>query len=488
LGITSSGTITLFDEYRFPAHRPVTFIVSLALHGVGGGLIFLGILTSPKLQDPTIAHHYTVRHLDLHTPDGVTEKMRGIRYPNQHSLAKAATGGEQPAAHAPVLHQISKADQARQTLVQPDLPEHLKIAEETPIPAMVIWTPPKVHVKEIVAPKPAELASSDVKPSLVPPNEELSLAEVGISSSPLALKPQPIPASTTSPVVLHAPDAPQLPPVTATQTAQQPTATAILSISDVKLEDGSVNLPPANTSAASKTSDPPSLGQSKDASKPSNGKSDAKAAGKGEGQQAAKKAAEGAGKGPAKAQPAPVKQSVPAKQSAPHPSNQAGASVQELDPQHTQIKRPADGRFGAVIVGSSLEEQYPEIGAQWQGRLAYTVNLHVGTAKNWILQYSAPRAEVAAAAGNLAHLDAPWPYSIVRPNLAPGAINADALMVHGFVNKEGRFEELAVAFPPEFPQAQFVLNSLAQWIFRPAAQNGQPARVEILLIIPDTPE
>ena len=63
-----------------------------------------------------------------------------------------------------------------------------------------------------------------------------------------------------------------------------------------------------------------------------------------------------------------------------------------------------------------------------------------------------------------------------------------AVLVHGFVNKDGRFEELAVTFPPEFPQAQFVLNSLAQWQFRPAAQNGQPVKVEILLIIPDTQE
>jgi len=71
-----------------------------------------------------------------------------------------------------------------------------------------------------------------------------------------------------------------------------------------------------------------------------------------------------------------------------------------------------------------------------------------------ILQYSLPRAADAAAAGNVARLAAPWPYIIVRPKLVPGAINADALMVHGFVNQAGRFETLAIAFPPEFAQAQ----------------------------------
>jgi hypothetical protein len=141
-----------------------------------------------------------------------------------------------------------------------------------------------------------------------------------------------------------------------------------------------------------------------------------------------------------------------------------------------------------VVVGSSLEEQFPEIAGQWSGRLTYTVYLHVGLAKSWILQYSLPRSAEAAAAGNIARLEAPWPYNIVRPNLAPGAINADALMVHGFVNQSGRFETLSVAFPPDFAQAQFVLNALQQWQFRPATQNGQSVKVEVLLMIPEETE
>jgi hypothetical protein len=139
-------------------------------------------------------------------------------------------------------------------------------------------------------------------------------------------------------------------------------------------------------------------------------------------------------------------------------------------------------------VGSSLEEKYPETAELWSGRLSYTVYLHVGLAKSWILQYTLSRADNAAAAGNIARIEAPWPYNIVRPNIAPDAIDADALMVHGFVNQAGRFEALTVAFPPQFAQAQFVLNSLAQWQFRPATQNGQNVKVEVLLIIPEETE
>jgi hypothetical protein len=57
-------------------------------------------------------------------------------------------------------------------------------------------------------------------------------------------------------------------------------------------------------------------------------------------------------------------------------------------------------------------------------------------------------------------------------------------MVHGFVNQAGRFEGLDIVFPPQLPQAPFVLRSLQNWQFRPATQNGQVVRVEVLLIIP----
>jgi hypothetical protein len=61
-------------------------------------------------------------------------------------------------------------------------------------------------------------------------------------------------------------------------------------------------------------------------------------------------------------------------------------------------------------------------------------------------------------------------------------------MIHGFVNQDGHFEGLAIAFPPDFAQAQFVLSSLAQWQFRAATQNGQNVKVEVLLIIPEVEE
>jgi hypothetical protein len=148
----------------------------------------------------------------------------------------------------------------------------------------------------------------------------------------------------------------------------------------------------------------------------------------------------------------------------------------------TEIRQPMDGQFGAVVVGASIAERYPETMQLWSGRLAYTVYLHVGLEKNWILQYAATR-DAAAAGGDAPH--APWPYLMERPHLAPGDFNSDAVMVHGLLNTSGHFEALAVVFPTEFSQAQFVLSALRQWRFRPARQDGKIIAVEVLLIIPE---
>ena len=147
---------------------------------------------------------------------------------------------------------------------------------------------------------------------------------------------------------------------------------------------------------------------------------------------------------------------------------------------------PKNGQFGVVVVGSSLDEQYPETSEVWKGRLAYSVYLHVGLDKSWILQYSLPRAADSANAGS-ARLEAPWPYYIVRPNLNPDDASSDAVMVHGFVDESGHFEKLSVVFPTDmgYAREQLVLSALQQWQFRAGTRDGQIAKLEVLLIIPE---
>ncbi len=163
-------------------------------------------------------------------------------------------------------------------------------------------------------------------------------------------------------------------------------------------------------------------------------------------------------------------------------ASQAADAGSDAQPTVTRIVMPKDGKFGVVVVGSSMAEEYPETVGLWGSRMAYTVYLHVGLGKSWILQYSLPQA---ADNGTAARIDAPWPYDMERPGLAPGDLNGDAIIVHGFVNTAGRFEKLAIVFPVEFcAGASSCLARLSSGEFRAAMQNGLLTAVEVLLIIP----
>jgi hypothetical protein len=66
--------------------------------------------------------------------------------------------------------------------------------------------------------------------------------------------------------------------------------------------------------------------------------------------------------------------------------------------------------------------------------------------------------------------------------------NADYILIHGTLTAGGRFDKLAMVFPGEFKQKDLLMRSLEQWTFRPASRDGVAADVEVLLIIPNSPE
>ncbi len=417
------------------------------------------------MNDRIVPRRYMVRHLDLHTPQSQASKSAGmgVAYPGPVSKDRTPAPGNKPAAHQAVLRQTANADLGPQTLVQPDISEPVKLAVETPIPTVVIWTPKKLLVKTIVAPLPQPATAADVKPSVNAPNQEINLADVGVSSTIHPTEVMPVFPTTTAPLVVHGPKLLQMAPVTTSVSLQQPTPTAIMSLSDLRMPDGTATLPPVNETTEQNESGALKPGQAA------------------RGSQANQLG--GAGNQPA-AGDSGEPDAVAGDRSGTRPGAGAGSGL-DLGLTTDLITLPKDGQFGAVVVGASLEEKYPEMSGVWNDRIAYTVYLHVGLEKSWILQYSLPPDSDAAEAGNVTRLEAPWPFNIVRPNIAPDSFNSDALLVHGFVNQQGRFESLAVAFPPQFPLAQFVLDSLRQWQFRPAERNGQAERVEVLLIIPE---
>jgi hypothetical protein len=468
-----SRDIVLFSTPPPAGQSSATFVGSILLHALAAALLWFSLAYKPPFVR-VVQEHYTTRQLDLRTP---AEQAAGsIPYPNQHP-GKAPATGHAPAAPPPASRPITMARLGKQTLIQPDIPKPVTLLQPIPVPQVVLWAPSKTPVKNIVPPTPEQPTAADVHPSLERPNQEIDLSDVNLASSNIPSVKLQLAPTTTSPIAAHVPSPVQLPPASASQPAAQPTPVAVLSLSDIRLKDGTTVLPPINESLPSKS---PGALTSALSQNPS--------AQAGNGAPANKPAAPGAGQNSdtaANHPGAPAAPSAPkpeAASAAPGSGTAADASGQ---PAATPIALPKDGHFGAVIVGDALEQAFPELAGAWSGRVAYTAYLHVGLSRSWIMQYSLTRDAEAAAGGTVSRLEAPWPYNIVRPNLAPGSVDADALMIRGFVNQSGRFEDLNVVFPQSFSGAQFVLAALQQWQFRPATQDGQPAKVEIMLIIPE---
>jgi hypothetical protein len=473
--MTAPRTVTLFAEHA-DSRPPVSIAVSALVHVGIVSLVGFGVLYNPPVITNAPLDKYSLRRLDLHIPD--TEGRREVadatpKPAPQHVNHSAPSGGKE-AAQARVTPPFQKTKIGPQTILQPDLHTNMAMLQ-APVPQVVLWTPTKTPVVKIVPPPPQKLPSAQVKPTLAPPVVEPNLSDMSIASVPRpSIKPMVL-AGTTTPVAVQAPPKPATTPSSVSQTTAPPTAATVMSLSDVRMKNGTVALPPVNQVVAA-TAPGLASGPAKSSSAPGNGNTETKSSGSGDG--SGKSSGAHAGDGPESASNTPSGAGTGSKSTVPGSGHGEGLSS-------TLIALPSDGHFSSVIVGSSLQDQYPEITDVWRGRMAYTVYLHVGLEKSWILQYSLPRAADATSAGTVAHLDAPWPYSIVRPNLMPGSLDSDALMVHGYVNNAGHFETLSIVFPERFPEAQFVLESLARWQFRPASENGQLAKVEVLLIIPE---
>jgi hypothetical protein len=422
---------TLFTEPELSSQDPFSLFLSVLAHGGAIALLSLVLRYDPPIIVPPLTERYVVRLLELHTPEPQAQptelaSLPAVEKPMKGTYSHNSADAAPPQAPARRARQLP----ARPVLIQPHVSPSLILTEDIPLPLAVIWSAEDRPKEKIVAPVVHEEAAADVRPILALPNKETSLADLKIASTAFAPMDLPILPSTTSPLAARDPKLMERVPETTSTTSGQTPVGRVVSLSDLRVRDGIVPLPRANqASAVLSGTVEGSDGSSQDGSE-----------------------------------------------------THTGTGSELLT---RRIRPPRNGKFGVVVVGASLDAAYPETAGLWSGRLAYTVYLHVGLAKSWILQYSQPRPAQAAATGGATRLEAPWPTDLVVPNLAPGSINVDALLVHGFLNKDGHFENLAVIFPPQFAQAEFVLGSLQQCVFRPALQNGQNAIVEILLIIPE---
>lgn len=498
----SSRTITLFSLQQEARRSPSALAASVVLHVSAISLVLFAFVFSPqfRLNTPDV---YMMQHVSLNMPYPPIEKSggSGSSQPKLTAPGPESTAHEEVAAPASSRIHFMHRKLAPQTLINPDIDPDKMLPKEVPVPAMLLWSGHRPKVQMITPPKPQPPSITLDKPKLNIPNQDTKIAELNVSPTPFQSKlPMPF-TSKSSPVILNRQLDVQRIPETGTVSSIEPTPAAVLSASDLHMTQGTVSMPAANQSAEG--SDKGGLGTGKTANVLQHGSGDSgtstndKATGKGQpgnggnasGQGNSKS---GTGNG--------ANSGTGSKGSGNGSSNgaQAGSGQGSGHNQGsgdgdngtvTRISFPKNGQFNVVVVGSSLDEQYPETAEVWKGRLAYSVYLHVGLEKNWIMQYSLPRAADSANAGT-AHLDAPWPFYIVRPNLNPDDATSDSVMVHGFVNEAGHFEKLSVVFPTDmgYAREQLVLNALQQWQFRAGAHDGQVAKLEVLLIIPEITE
>jgi hypothetical protein len=171
-------------------------------------------------------------------------------------------------------------------------------------------------------------------------------------------------------------------------------------------------------------------------------------------------------------------------------STGTGTGAGATTPGSPTVNRPPSGRFDAVVVQSSPVDQYPESRGLLSGRPIYSVYIPMNSARDWTLFFCVPGEKPQSGNGPIvvlgpmgAPIMAPYPTKLVKPMITLPSYERYVL-VHGLVNKEGKFESLRLvrSIKPETDQA--LLAALATWEFRAATRDGVAIAVEFLLSIP----
>jgi hypothetical protein len=178
----------------------------------------------------------------------------------------------------------------------------------------------------------------------------------------------------------------------------------------------------------------------------------------------------------------PPASAAPATTAAPEPPG--APSGNEIWKEH-----PKGGQFDVVVVQASSSPDTREAGFVLGGPQVYTVYVEVGTERPWILQFCKP-AEAAVdqsrsgvvriTAGERIH--APYPILTAAPAPALFAVSAK-IYVRGFLNVEGRLEDLSVQGLAG-AAARDLVALLGKWRFRPAMEGDRALRVEVVFTIP----
>lgn len=520
---------SLFDQHP-PPRRPLSgFMVSTVAHVLACTGIYFAFNPMYHLVPTVVPQRYGMRMVDLSSfPVEAPEQPEITRTkasqgsaesPPRMEAGSAAVAGDkaesqeeaapEALAEARLPNDAILQQHAIQTMIVPDTTKQIAMVQ--PLPQVMMWNAPNPKVTVLRAPpQPPSLAA--MMASLRPPNQEMEIADLKLSATTSPSTKMLPPPSNSSPLSSSNPEQVQL-AIMRAQHAGEPTPTDVIVASNLQLQSVVTAVPVFN--AVMPPAAAGSLHPGGEKGRATEGTGVAISARNGPGNENSRgmTASSGAAAAPTQGGRAPGRtgvangpvadtgrgsavsggtgSAIPGPGFVVHGADAAsgtpmGNDLETVPPQRmiTRIKLSKDGKFDMVVVGNSTAEEYPETVALWHSRLTYSVYVQVGTAQRWVLQYAVPNSEVGST---VSRLDPPWPYDISRPSIDADA-QQDAIIVHGLVNATGHFERLAVVFPEQLTEAAFLLKALETWEFRPALRNGQPAAVEVLLIIPPATE
>lgn len=497
----SKSILTLFTEQEISRGGSPTMLASVAAHFVAIGLLFILV----KVGTPHVVHvppqEFSVVRILTYSPQQSQAAKAGsksMRLQAKNSHARKSRGGR-PRPQRRVLPPNPKIKTGPQTILQAHA-NHQKPPVHAPIPSVLLTAAHPIITERIYTPPPRPHPAAPTPRVLKLPNAETHVADMMFSSPAFTRPHLVLPASTIVPYKLDDPDTDAQIVETSSPSKHAPTATRLLAISNIHMVKGTIAIPQTENEIQ-KTAAKGSLTSGQENKTPGNG------SGEQDGLSILRAALSGTGDS------GQMIQSAVNTGTADHPQHgleiasmhnglsQGSHGLSTADGtvktqatadsgaghqiSFTHLTKPETGQFGAVLMGDSPEQNFPQTANLWNGRNAYTVYVDVGLHTSWILQFSLPKS--ATPLQREQKLDAPYPYILLRPNFAPSELNADDLLVHGFINTKGKLVRMSVEFPPGFSLAKLVLKALSRWKFRPAMLNGSPAEVEVLLIIPNHP-
>lgn len=496
------------DPEKIPGRLP-SFAVSALLHC--GFATLIAFLPGASSHDPAKDRadtpvRYSVQLIHLSLPPYVPEHRVQPKPAAAGTLVlkrSAASAEPSPSAGAPAAPLERRAASVpfvmpkpvRQTLVRPDVPPEITLKQEVPLPDLLPsdLKVPAFHRQFVMPPpRPAQKttpAVSAAAPAIAGP--ALTQTDLKIVAKMAELPRLPVPRpQVAQPAAVQSPGqslvqrsaAPAPEPVAASSSGIN-----VLSVSENPAAAADLlAIPPANQIASGGKAGVDGThegGSGTAGSGSSGGKSraatgsgpDSNAKGVNEGLTASLGIAAGPNPGSGAGK---EKSGTGFSGNAPD----LGGSLLAL-PGTTELNFPKEGKYGVVVSGSTAAAPYPESAGALSGRIVYTVYLRVGQRKNWILQYCLPKTagSTSRTRSSAPALEAPFPYNIVRPDHAG---DSQYVLVRGMVTVEGRFDQLAMVFPQNPEGKDLLIQALNRWTFRPAKRDGEPAAVEVLLIIP----